>query len=148
MRRRTFLLATLGGGVALSGCLQQRQPSSPTSTPTPTETGSLVVLGDGEYPHKISVENSLDRSLTMTLNVERAGTTVYEDTVTVEAQTAEVIASITEESLPRESRAVTVTGTTSAGQTAQSVVSIYECLGEVVFFTEADGTLHLTYSVC
>lgn len=147
MRRRAFLVTTISGGFALSGCLSQNQPSSTTSTPTPIDNASFIVSGDGEYPHNIRVENSLNRDVTLTIGVERDGTIIYQDTFTVDAQTTEVVAGITEESLPEDSRSVTVSATTSEGQ-AHSEVSISDCLGDVYFLYESDGTLQSTYSIC
>lgn len=144
MRRRTFLVAAVGCAAGLGGCLgRQGSPSTPDRA-----DGPLVVSGEGEYPHEISVDNSRDREVTLTIALRRGGTTLYREAHAVAAGSTAVVAGITRESLPDGSRSVTVSATTAGGETTEVDVAVSGCLGDVVFYYESDGTLRSTYSIC
>lgn len=141
MKRRNLLkvIPAIGLGLtsSVSGCLELAQ--SPNS---------LVVSGDGEYPHEIRVENMLDRDVTLTITVHREDTRMYQDKHTVTAQTDATVAGITKKSLPEDSRSVTVSGTDSEDDTASVNVLISECLGNIVFFYRSEEKLQVTHSIC
>lgn len=144
MNRRTYLAATGAGLASLGGCLGL--PAS--SSGTPTERHPLVDSGAADYPHDIRVENSLDRDVTVTVTVDREGREVYRGSHAVAAGTDAVVAGITVETLPADARSMTVAAVDAAGRSAAVEVSVSGCLGNVVFFYGADGTLESTYSIC
>ena len=144
MNRRTFLAGAVGGAVTLSGCTTF---TGSNSTPT-TVSGPLVSADGGAAPHAITVDNSLDRDVTLELVVERAGEAVYNDTTTVPAGTKRIVAGITVETLPADARSLTVRASNAEDGQASVDVSVSRCLGDVVFFYRGDGTLDSTYSTC
>lgn len=161
MERRGLLTAIGSVGVGgLTGCLSEGERAAPDSTTTssppsqsptagrPSETDPLVVSEAGDYPHAIRVENTLERDVTLNITVSRGGTQKYKESHTVAAQTDEVVAGLTEKSLPEDSRSVTVTATDSNDRSANVEVSVSDCLGNIVFFYGEDGALESTYSLC
>lgn len=128
--------------VVVSGC-SALSDSSPTSTP-PDE---FVVAGSGEYPHEIQVSNARDEEITLTILVEREET-VYRADHTVAANGDSTVGGFTVESLPADSRLVTVTARDARGNSTSVEVSISGCLGDVVIIVGKDGTLDSTYSTC
>lgn len=147
MNRRAFLsTCAVGGGLMLSGCLEQGWSplaESPTSDPD-----TLVVPGKGDYPHGISVDNQLNHTVTLTVVVTYDGTTIYENKHEVPAQTKAVVAGITRTELPDRSESVTVSVTDSVERTASVTVDITECLGGIQFYYTPAGKLHSTYAIC
>lgn len=153
MKTRRFIVAAVGGGIALSGCLSNRESASPsdssgtkTTPASPTETDSLVVAGDGDYPHPIRVDNTLNRTLTLTVGVERDGETVYQGEHTVDAQTDTVVAGLTKSSLPEGSRSVTVVASEASGETTSVTLPVSESLWHIRIYFESDGALTSTYA--
>lgn len=113
-----------------------------------SDTGPLVTSGDGNYPHEIRVDNMVDRGVTVIITVNRDGSEVYNETHEIAAQTQRVVAGFTENSLPKDTRSVTVTATSGNGQSTDVDVSISDCLGDIVFFYRSNGKLESTYSTC
>lgn len=144
MNRRTLLAGFVGGAVALSGCTTF---TGSRSTPT-TVSGPLVTADGGAAPHAITVDNSLDRDVTLTVVVAREGEAVYNDTTTVTAGTKRIVAGITVATLPADARSMTVRADDDEDGQATVEVSVSDCLGDVVFFYRDDGTLDSTYSTC
>ena len=147
--KRRILLGALGSAsvVGLSGCLGGTE-DPPSDSPSSSEADDLVVSGSGDYPHPIRVDNSLEREVTLTITVAHEGAQIYQESHTVAERSDVVVAGITEVSLPENSRSVSVTASESSGNTASVNVSISDCLGEIVFYFGASGTLESTYSIC
>lgn len=145
-------MAVVGSGTALSGCINQgnQSPSDSSETETsassPTETTALVVTGDGDYPHPIRVENTLNRSVSLIISVERDGMTVYQDEHTVDSQSEKVVASITKSSLPENSRSVTVTASEAKGRTTSVTVPISASVWYIRLYYGSNETLQSTYA--
>lgn len=145
MHRRPFLATAFAGLTTLGGCAGGAPGSSPTRTAAPD---SIVASGAGAYPHEVHVDNALDREVTLTVVVDRRGTEIYREARTVAPATDAVVAGITVESLPRESRSLTVSATDASGDAASVDVSVSDCLGDVVFYFESGEGLQATYSIC
>jgi hypothetical protein len=156
MKRRRFIVTAVGTGPALSGCINRGQSSSAhspsdssetkTSSSSPTETTSLVVAGDGNYPHPIRVENTLNRSVSLTIRAERDGMTVYQDEHTIDSESESVVASITKSSLPEDSRSVTVVASEANGQTTSVTVPISTSVWYIRIYYGSNETLRSTYA--
>lgn len=156
MKRRT-MLGALGSAavVGFTGCLSGDETASPdsdspseTDSDSPSETDNLVVSGAGDYPHSIRIDNSLEHEVTLTITVAREDAQLYQESHTVTERSDVVVAGITEESLPEDSRPVSITARDSAGNDTSVNVSVSDCLGNIVFYFEASGTVESTYSIC
>ncbi len=156
MKRRT-MLGALGSAavVGFTGCLSDDETASPdspspskTNSPSPSKSDDLVVSGAGDYPHPIRIDNSLDHEVSLTITVAREGTQLYQESHTVTERSDVVVAGITKESLPEDSRPVSVTASDSSGNDTSVNVSVSDCLGNIVFYFEASETLESTYSIC
>lgn len=117
------------------------------SQATPTQGEKLVTAGSADYPHEIVVSNGRVRDVSLTITVAR-GETLYRADHTVRASDEQVVAGFTVESLPEDSRSVTVRARDANGNTTSENVSVSECLGDVVFMVDRDGSLESTYSIC
>lgn len=142
MRRPHYLLVALLLAATLSGCT-----AFTDTEPTPTQPETLVVAGSGDYPHEIRVSNARDRDVSITIFVEH-GDTRYRADHTVAAMTDQVVAGFTVESLPEDSRSVTVRARDVSGNTTSETVSMSDCLGDIVIIVGQDGRLDSTYSIC
>ncbi len=164
MKRRT-MLGALGSAavVGFTGCLSGDETASPdsaspsetdspspseTDSPSPSEADNLVVSGPGDYPHSIRIDNSLEHEVTLTITVAREDAQLYQESHTVTERSDVVVAGITEESLPEDSRPVSITARDSSGNDTSVNVSVSDCLGNIVFYFEASGTVESTYSIC
>jgi hypothetical protein len=146
MERRAYLAAVAGGTAASAGCATL--PRLETTTPAPVTDGSVVQSGEGDYRHRIIVDNSLQRAVTLTIAVEREDALLYRETHTVAAGTQRTVAGIDRESLPEGSRGLTVAATSSQEASAGVEVNVTDCLGSVVFYFDSAGELQATYSIC
>jgi len=140
--RRSVVALALAAVLVTSGCAGFS--SSPRTT-TPPDT--IVVAGSGDYPHEIRVSNARDEAITLTVLVER-DETLYRADHTVAANSDSVVAGFSVESLPENSRLVTVTARDERDNSTSVEVSISGCLGDVVIIVGQDGTLDSTYSIC
>lgn len=131
-----LLVVTLGGCSTLTD-----------TSPTPTPPDEIVVAGSGDYPHEIRVSNARDRAVSLTISVER-GETLYRADHTVAAKGDSVVAGFPVESLPEDSRLVTVRARDETGNSTSVQISISDCLGDVVIIVGQDGSLDSTYSIC
>jgi hypothetical protein len=156
MKRREFIVAAVAGGTALCGCIGNKEsalmpsssdsPGTKTTPSSPTETDSLVVAGDGEYPHPIRVDNALARTVTLTLRVEHDGEQVYVGKHTVDSQTNTVVAGITKPSLQENSQSLTVVASETSGDTTSVTFPVSESLWHIRIYFGADGALNSTYA--
>ena len=147
--KRRILLTALGSvaTASLTGCLGGGEGSTPES-PSPSEAADIVRPGDGDYPHPIRVDNSLEREVILTISVAREGTQIYQESHTVAEGADVVVAGITEASLSEDSRSVSVTASESFSEDVTVDVSVSDCLGEIVFYFGTSESLEATYSSC
>jgi hypothetical protein len=113
-------------------------------------TGSasnILESGPGEYPHPITVDNTLQRTRRVTITVERNGTVLYREAHDVPAQTERIVAGFTRETLQRN-QSVSLTVETADGQKKTTSLEISACLGEIQIFFDQSETIRLTYAIC
>jgi hypothetical protein len=139
VKRRSFIVAAVGGAVVLGGCSDQTQSST-------TATDPLIVSGDGEYPHEIHIDNSASGSVTMTLVARRGGETIYEEEHTVAAEARTVVAGVTKQTLA-EDPLVTFSATDPQRRTATREIRVSDCLGHIYCSYHRQGP-DWTYDVC
>lgn len=131
-----FLLLSAGcGGIPASG----------------DHDGPVVVDASGPNRtqmagHGISVANEHAENTTVRLTVERGDRVIFDKNYTVRANSTQLLAGFTRESLSNPSVA-NVTLTTENGNTATVSKSINSCLGNIRFVVKEDSVRGI-YSIC
>ena len=113
----------------------------------PTVSGPIVASGNGDYPHRIVVDNEQNQTLRLQLTVQRNGSQIYNQNHTIQSHSSPTVAGITTRSLPDPDE-LTVTVTNSNGQSASIRKRITSCLGGIVVTSNSERGLEMTYEIC